>query len=119
MGSKIRKIASIEKGLEDFLKALNEKEINHAIGKTKDWAARTMKNLLMVTLALAEKLFVLILIFFLFGTGVPFTRTSAWKSASLETGKGLSSNLRLWACRYLSLFPFLQNLSFEIKQIKN
>ena len=31
MGSKIRKIASIEKGLEDVLKALNEKEIKDAI----------------------------------------------------------------------------------------
>ena len=40
MGSKIRKIASIEKGLEDVLKALNEKEIKDAIGKTKDYIAK-------------------------------------------------------------------------------
>ena len=40
MGSKIRKIASIEKGLEDVLKALNEKEIFDAIGKTKDYVAK-------------------------------------------------------------------------------
>ena len=40
MGSKIRKIASIEKGLEDVLKALNEKEIFDAIGKKKDYVAK-------------------------------------------------------------------------------
>ena len=40
MGSKIRKIASIEKGLEDVLKALNEEEIKDAIGKTKDYIAK-------------------------------------------------------------------------------
>ena len=40
MGSKIRKIASIEKGLEDVLKALNEKEIKDAIAKTKDYIAK-------------------------------------------------------------------------------
>ena len=40
MGSKIRKIASIEKGLEDVLKALSEKEIQDAIGKTKDYIAK-------------------------------------------------------------------------------
>ena len=40
MGSKIRKIASIEKGLEDVLKTLNEKEIKDAIGKTKDYIAK-------------------------------------------------------------------------------
>jgi len=40
MGSKIRKIASIEKGLEDVLKALGEKEIKDAIGKTKDYIAK-------------------------------------------------------------------------------
>ena len=40
MGSKIRKIASIEKGLEDVLKALNEKEIQDAIGKTKDYVSK-------------------------------------------------------------------------------
>ena len=40
MGSKIRKIASIEKGLEDVLKALNEKEIFDVIGKKKDYVAK-------------------------------------------------------------------------------
>ncbi len=40
MGTKIRKIASIEKGLEDVLKALNEEEIKNAIGKTKDYVAK-------------------------------------------------------------------------------
>jgi len=40
MGTKIRKIASIEKGLEDVLKALNEQEIKNAIGKTKDYVAK-------------------------------------------------------------------------------
>ena len=40
MGSKIRKIASIEKGLEDVLKALNEQEIKNAIGKSKDYVAK-------------------------------------------------------------------------------
>ena len=40
MGSKIRKIASIEKGLENVLKALNEEEIKEAIGKTKDYIAK-------------------------------------------------------------------------------
>ena len=40
MGNKIRKIASIEKGLEDVLKALNEEEIKDAIGKTKDYIAK-------------------------------------------------------------------------------
>ena len=40
MGSKIRKLASIEKGLEDVLKALNEKEIFDAIGKKKDYVAK-------------------------------------------------------------------------------
>ena len=40
MGSKIRKIASIEKGLEDVLKALTEDEIKNAIGKTKDYVAK-------------------------------------------------------------------------------
>ena len=40
MGSKIRKIASIEKGLEDVLRSLNEKEIKDAIGKTKDYIAK-------------------------------------------------------------------------------
>ena len=40
MGSKIRKIASIEKGLEDVLKALSEKEIQEAIGKTKDYVSK-------------------------------------------------------------------------------
>ena len=37
MGNKIRKIASIQKGLEDVLKVLNEDEIKNAIGKTKDY----------------------------------------------------------------------------------
>ena len=40
MGSKIRKIASIQKGLEDVLKVLSEKEIQDAIGKTKDYVAK-------------------------------------------------------------------------------
>ena len=40
MGSKIRKIASIEKGLEDVLKALTEDEIKNAIRKTKDYVAK-------------------------------------------------------------------------------
>ena len=40
MGSKIRKIASIEKGLEDVLRALNETEIKDAIGKSKDYVAK-------------------------------------------------------------------------------
>ena len=40
MGSKIRKIASIEKGLEDVLQALTEDEIKNAIGKTKDYVAK-------------------------------------------------------------------------------
>ena len=40
MGTKIRKIASIEKGLEDVLKVLNEQEIKNAIGKTKDYVAK-------------------------------------------------------------------------------
>ena len=40
MASKIRKIASIEKGLEDVLRALNETEIKNAIGKSKDYVAK-------------------------------------------------------------------------------
>ena len=40
MGSKIRKIASIEKGLEDVLKVLTEDDIKNAIGKTKDYVAK-------------------------------------------------------------------------------
>lgn len=37
---KIRKLASIEKGLEDVLKALSEQEIQNAIGKTKDYVTK-------------------------------------------------------------------------------